>query len=46
MASPSQGPWYENPLAVGLLLALLLLVVLAVWLVGVGAAFVESAGGL
>ncbi len=37
-------PWYENQVAVGVLLALLLLLVLAVWMVGVGAAYVETVG--
>lgn len=39
------SPWYENPLAVGVLLAVMLALVILVWLVGVGAAFVETAGG-
>ena len=39
MTSPSRKPWYENPVAVGTLLVLMLLLVLSVWIVGVGAAF-------
>jgi hypothetical protein len=39
-----RSPWYENPVAVGVLLALMLALVVMVWLVGVGAAFIETAG--
>ncbi|MHB1415641.1 MAG: hypothetical protein ACYC1C_10335 [Chloroflexota bacterium] len=45
MAGPSQNPWYENPRTVGVILILMLLLVLLVWLLGVGAAFMDSGLG-
>lgn len=43
--SPDQpSPWYENPVAVGALLALMVVLILLVWLVGVGAVLVAPAG--
>ncbi|MHB1007370.1 MAG: hypothetical protein ACYC3S_17270 [Chloroflexota bacterium] len=44
MGARERGPWFENPQAVSLLLVLMLLMVTLVWVVGVGAAFVETAG--
>lgn len=44
MALNTRKPWYEDSLAIGLLLALMLALVVLVWLVGVGAAFLQSAG--
>lgn len=44
MALHTRKSWYENSRAVGLLLALMLVLVVLVWLVGVGAAFIQTTG--
>jgi hypothetical protein len=46
MGSSSNQPWYQNPLPVGVLLALMVLLVVLVWIVGIGAAFIETVGFL
>lgn len=43
MNASTGNPWYENPLAVGLMLALVVVLVVLVWLIGVGAVFVDAA---
>jgi hypothetical protein len=42
MEQPSTRPWYENQKTVGFLLLLMLLLVLFVWLLGVGAIFLPT----
>ena len=44
MGVQERRPWFENPKTVSLLLILMLLMVSLVWVVGVGAVFIETAG--